>query len=70
MNPELEETIHVDFITSSPTTGAAANADSTPTVEVFEDATETAILSPTVTQRSGKTGDRLRDCRISRCPAT
>ena len=57
MNPALEETIHVDFITSLPTTGAAADADSTPTAEVFEDATDTAILTPTVTKRTGKTGN-------------
>lgn len=57
MNPSLEETVYIDFITSSPTTGAATDADSTPTCEVFEDATDTAILSPTVVKRSGKTGD-------------
>lgn len=57
MNPKLEETIYVDFITSSPTTGAATDADSTPTSEVFEDATDTAILSPTVVKRTGKTGN-------------
>ncbi len=57
MMPKLEETIYLDFITSSPTTGAAADADTTPTCEVFEDATDTAILTPTVTKRTSKTGD-------------
>lgn len=57
MNPALEETIYIDFVTSAPTTGAAANADSTPTAEVFEDATDTAVATPTVTQRSGKVGN-------------
>lgn len=57
MNPKLEETIYVDFVTSAPTTGAATDADSTPTCEVFEDATDTAILSPTVVKRTGKTGN-------------
>jgi hypothetical protein len=57
MNPALGETIYVDFITSSPTTGAAADADSTPASEVFEDATDTAILTPSVTKRTGKTGN-------------
>lgn len=57
MNPKLEETIYLDFIASSPTTGAAADADSTPTAEVFEDATDTAVLSPTVTKRTSKTGN-------------
>ncbi len=56
MNPKLEETIVLDFITSS-STGAAADADSLPTCEVFEDANDTAILSPTVTKRTSKTGD-------------
>ena len=57
MNPTLSETIYADFITSSPTTGAAIDADSTPTCEVFEDATDTATLSPTVVKRTGKTGN-------------
>lgn len=56
-NPELEETIYVDFITSSPTTGAAADADSTPTCEIFEDTSDTAILTPTVVKRTSKTGN-------------
>src|SRR6267142_4543089 len=57
MNPELEETIYADFVTSSPTTGAATDADSLPTCEVFEDATDTAVLTPTVVKRTGKTGN-------------
>jgi hypothetical protein len=57
MIPKLEETICCDFITSSPTTGAAADADSLPTCEVFEDTTDTAILTPTVASRTGKTGN-------------
>ena len=56
MSPRLEETIYFDFITSS-AAGAAADADSTPTAEVFEDATDTAILSPTVVKRTSKTGN-------------
>jgi hypothetical protein len=57
MTPSLTETIYVDFITSLPTTGAAADADATPTCEVFEDATDTATVAPTVVKRSGKTGN-------------
>jgi hypothetical protein len=56
VNPILEETIYLDFIVSN-STGAAADADATPTVEVFEDATDTAILAPTATKRTSKTGD-------------
>ena len=57
MTPSLEETITVDFVTSNASTGAAADADSTPTVEVFEDATDTAILTPTAVKRTDKTGN-------------
>jgi hypothetical protein len=56
--PKLEDTITVDFITSS-SSGAAADADSTPTFEVFEDATDTALTlsGSAVAKRTGKTGD-------------
>lgn len=59
MNPSLEETITFDFITSSPTTGAVADADSTPTFEVFEDATDTALTltGSTIAKRTSKTGN-------------
>lgn len=56
MTPSLEETVYLDFITSS-STGAAADADSTPTAEVFEDATDTTVVALTVTKRTGKTGN-------------
>lgn len=56
MNPKLEETIYLDFITSSGT-GAAADADSLPTAEVFEDATDTTVYALTVVKRTSKTGD-------------
>ncbi len=54
---KLGDTIHYDFTTHSPTTGAVTDADSTPTSEVFEDDNDTPILSPTVTKRTGKTGN-------------
>jgi hypothetical protein len=57
MEPKLEETIHFDFITSSPTTGAVVDADVLPTCELFEGANDTPILTPTVVKRSGKTGN-------------
>jgi hypothetical protein len=44
----LGDSVWLHFGTSSPTTGAAANADSTPTVTVAEDGTDIAY-SPTVT---------------------
>lgn len=54
--PKLGETITLDFGTYSPTTGASASADSTPSVYVFEEATDTAILTPTPVERTGYAG--------------
>lgn len=56
MTPYLDESIVIDFITNN-ASGAAIDADSTPTCQVFEDANDTAILSPTVTKRTSQTGD-------------
>lgn len=52
---KLESTITLWF-TVTDSTGALVNADSTPTCNVFEDTTTTAILSPTVTQDATRTG--------------
>lgn len=57
MTPSLGETITIDFATHAPTTGAVTDADSTPTVEVFEDANDTPILTPAATKRTAKTGN-------------
>lgn len=56
MNVEMESTIVRDFIVSNPETGELQDADSTPTCDVYEDATDTPIYSPTVTQRTALTG--------------
>jgi hypothetical protein len=49
MNPvSLSDSVYLHFGTSSSTTGAATNADSTPTVVVAEDGTDMAY-APTVT---------------------
>jgi hypothetical protein len=56
VQPKLEETITLDFATSHPTTGAATDADSAPSVEVFEDSTDAPILTLVATKRTGKTG--------------
>ncbi len=56
VNPKLEATFYADFITST-SAGAATDADSTPTCEIFEDDTDVAILSPTVVKRTSKTGN-------------
>jgi len=57
MYRKLGDTIVLDFTTHDPTTGNVSDADSTPTCEVFEDANDTPILTPTVTKRTGKTGN-------------
>jgi hypothetical protein len=57
MDIPLDEVIYFDVITSNPTTGAVSDADSAPTFEVFEEATDTAIVSGTTTKRTSKTGD-------------
>jgi len=54
---KLGETITLDFCTHAPTTGQVTDDDGTPTVEVFEDDTDAAILSPTAVKRTAKTGN-------------
>jgi len=58
MNIPLDEVVHFDVITSDPATGAATDADSTPTFEVFEEATDTDIgVGGNLTKRTSKTGN-------------
>ena len=51
------DTIVFDFTTHNPSTGAVQDADSTPTVEVFEDAVDTPQAGVSIAKRSGKTGN-------------
>ncbi len=54
----LDEIVYFDAITSDPTTGGATDADSPPTFDVFEEATDTAILDDQVmTKRTSLTGN-------------
>jgi len=53
--PVLEETIYLYVITYD-SNSVPVDADELPTCEVLKDASETAILSPTVAKRTGKTG--------------
>jgi len=54
----IDEVVHFDVVTHSPTTGAVTDADSTPTFEVFEEATDTDIgVGGNLTKRTSKTGD-------------
>lgn len=58
MDIALDEIIHFDAITSHPSTGAATDADSTPAFSVFEEATDTPILSAqSFTKRTSLTGN-------------
>lgn len=54
--PALNDIATYDFVTNA-NTGAAVDADSTPTCEIFEDDNDTPILTPAVTKRTGKTGN-------------
>jgi hypothetical protein len=54
----LDEVVHFDICTHAPGTGAVSDADSTPTFSVFEEATDTPILSAqNFTKRTSLTGN-------------
>jgi hypothetical protein len=55
MDVRLGETAILDFLVYD-ADGVPTDADSTPTCAVFEDDTDTAILTPTVTKRASLTG--------------
>jgi len=58
MKVAIDEVVYFDAITSNPTTGAVADADSTPTFDVYEEATDTGLLGATnLTKRTSLTGD-------------
>jgi hypothetical protein len=58
MNIPLGGVVYFDFITNSPTTGAASDADSTPTFAVYENATDTDMgFGGNATKRTGLTGN-------------
>ena len=53
----LDEVIHFEVDTHSPTTGASVAADSTPTFAVYEEATDTDIgVGGNLTARAALTG--------------
>lgn len=58
VQPYLGETIVLDLPpTHDPATGSVSDADGTPVCKVFEDAIDSAILTPSVVKRTGETGD-------------
>jgi len=56
MNVLLGRTIYKDFVCHT-SAGAISDADVTPTVEVFENDTDTTVYSLTAVKRTGKTGN-------------
>jgi len=54
---KLGESITLDFTTHNPVTGQVQDADALPTSEVFEDATDIAILTPIIVRRVGAIGN-------------
>jgi hypothetical protein len=57
MNIPLNEVVYWDETLADPATGNAADADQTPTFEIFEETSDTAIVSGDFTKRTSKTGD-------------
>jgi len=57
MEATIGDTIYFDFVTHRFDTGAATDDDATPTVEVFEDATDTTVYALTAVKRTAKTGN-------------
>jgi hypothetical protein len=54
----IDEVVHFDVTTHNPSTAGISDADSTPTFSVFEEATDTPILSAqSFTKRTALTGD-------------
>jgi hypothetical protein len=56
MNIPVDETVHFDVVTHPPTTGAVSDADSVPTYAVFEEDTDTAIATGSLTKRGSIMG--------------
>lgn len=58
MNIPLDEVLYFDAITSTPSTGAAVDADSTPTFACYEEGTDTDIgVGGNMTKRTSLTGN-------------
>jgi hypothetical protein len=57
MNIPLGEVVHFDVTTRNIATGVGCDADAAPTFSVFEEDTDTAIVTGTMTKRTALTGD-------------
>jgi len=65
MDIALDEVLHFDAITSNASTGAAADADSTPSWACYEEDTDTAIQSGNFTKRTSLTGNYRASVTLS-----
>jgi len=71
----LDEVIHFDAQTSTPSTSVAVDADSTPTYSLFEEDTDTPIVTGNFTKRTGLTGEyrgsitlsAANGCEVGKC---
>jgi hypothetical protein len=57
MEVAIGQTVTMDFTVHNPQSGQVSAADVLPTCQIFEDITDTPILTPTVTKRTGQVGD-------------
>lgn len=58
MRVPIDEVVHFEAVTSHPSTGAATDADSTPTFAVYEEDTDTDIgVGGNLTKRTAQTGE-------------
>ena len=65
MDIALDEVLHFDAVTSSFSTGAATDADSTPTWAIYEEDTDTAVQSGNFTKRTSLTGNYRASVTLS-----
>lgn len=65
MNIPQGEVVHFDVTTCDPSTGAVTDADSAPGWKVFEEDSDTAIQSGTMTKRTTKTGNYRASVTVS-----
>ena len=65
MNIELDDVYFFNAVTTDPTTGDVADADGAVTFKVYEEDNDTAILSGTMTKRTGATGEYRGSVTVS-----
>ena len=53
----LGQTVTIDFTTHNPLTGQVQDCDFLPVIQIFEDATDIPIVTPTAVRRLAQIGD-------------